>query len=58
MQFNIPKEIQSTYKGANEVMGAASNDARTVFHLWTYHGLHDRWALQGDVWVKTYSVPG
>ena len=51
----LPATIRSSYPGRSEVVGYSHNDDYTVAHVWTHRGVHDRWAKQGETWVKTHS---
>jgi hypothetical protein len=54
---NVPPDIQATYKGRHEIIGASHNEESTVYHVWTYRGMHDRWEMKGDKWERTDSHP-
>jgi hypothetical protein len=56
--FNVPADIQASYKGENELVGASHNDEATVYHVWTCYGIHDRWEMKGDKWERTSSCAG
>lgn len=54
----LPAPIMGAYQGAREVKGAAHNDTGTVYHIWTYHGHHNRWALVEGTWTHTSRQEG
>jgi hypothetical protein len=56
--YTLPPEIRHFYLGAEEVVGSACNNTATTFHVWTYHGRHDRWVKTAHGWVKTDSQQG
>ena len=57
--LNIPNEIAAAYinqfSQRSQVVGASHNEQATIYHVFTVHGLHDRWALVDGKWKRTDS---